>query len=254
MGVGVAGFGGSADLTGGGTTLGRIGYGYLYANFGSQFRYTTPDFKGFKWALEIGDPSKIAGSGVSAGTINQPRFETELSYATTYSGGKMQAWVSALYQQAKMGPGANSSAFTHHNVSSIGGAGGVEVGFGPVDVVISGWGGKGLGLTLAQDIDALDAAGKERTAFGGLAQVQYTINKIRLGAQYGINYAERTDADKLAAQSTIAKSQQAATGGVYYMVNKYFTVAGEYTWARDSWYNGDRVNKNYISLGTIFVW
>jgi len=63
------------NMTGGGVDLGHIGYGYTYTSFGPQFRYTTPDMQGFKVAFAIADPSQIDG----ATTINQPRFETELS-------------------------------------------------------------------------------------------------------------------------------------------------------------------------------
>lgn len=242
-GVGVYGAFGSGDLTGGGTALGRIGYGYLYANFGAQFRYTTPDLNGLKVALEIGDPSRI---GATAAKINQPRFETEISYAKTFNGGKMQAWLSGLYQEAK-------DVAADRKVASIGGAGGAQIVYGPVDVVVSGFGGQGLGILLLQDLaDAVDANGEERISYGILAQTQYTFGKFRLGAQYGINYLERTDFDGVGA--ALIKSQQAVTGGLYYSLNKYTQLVGEYTWARDTFYDSYRVNKNIISVGTVFVW
>ena len=252
MGVGVP-----LDLTGAGTTLGKIGYGYTFPSFGSQFRYTTPDYKGIKWAFAVADPSRITDANFGAADkINQPRFETELSYATAMPNGKLQAWLSGLYQEASY----NS---THHKVASIGGAGGVDATFGPIGVTVSGFGGQGLGLTLTQDdlenvtgAAPLDHVQKERVTYGGLASVTYTIGKVKLGAQYGLNYMDRTDND-LAVSDTlvIKKSQQAATGAVFYSVNKYLQVVGEYTWARDSWYTaGARADKNVISLGTVFVW
>ena len=248
IGVGVP----AAEVIGGGTTLGHIGYGYLYPTFNSQFRYTTPDYKGLKWALSINDPSQIANQsdlttepGYIANKTNQPRFETELSYASKLSFGDLSAWVSGLYQQAK-----NST--DNHNVFSIGGAGGAQLGIGPVGLMVSGYGGQALGSTFLQDIDALDSTGEERTQYGGLAQVTYTLGKAKLGVNYGINYSAQTDAEE--GNGTILKSQQAATGGVYYGVNKYLTVVGEYTWARNSWYDGLSQDVNAISLGTVFVW
>ncbi len=246
------------DLTGAGTTLGHIGYGYTFPSFGSQFRYTTPDYKGFKWAFSINDPSRITDANLGAATkVNQPAFMTEFSYATTYPNGKLHAWADGLYQEAKYENGTN------HKVASIGGAGGVDASFGPVGVMVSGFGGKALGLTLTQDdlenitgAAPLDAVGKERVSYGGLLQLTYTIGKVKVGANYGINYMDRTDND-LAVTNTsiIKKSQQAATGAVFYSVNKYLQVVGEYTWARDSWYTASaRADKNVISLGTVFVW
>lgn len=235
------------NMTGGGVDLGHIGYGYLYTSFGPQFRYTTPDMSGFKVAFAIADPSQIGG----ARTINQPRFETEISFAKEFGGVKISSWLSALYQEAKF----NADIAANHKVSSIGGAGGVQAWMGPVELLLSGFGGKGLGMTLIQDDgSALDGDLKERTTFGGLVHASYTIGKAKLGAQYGINYADRTDADKATVGFSGVKSKQAVTGGCYYSVNKYLTLVGEYTWARDSYYDSARQTQNIVSLGTVFVW
>lgn len=254
------GVGVNGALLGGGTTLGHIGYGYVYTNFGAQVRYTTPDNRGFKWAFSLNDPSRIVSDeGYQATKINQPRFETEISYVTTYPGGKLQVWLSGLYQEAK-----NNTY--GHKVASIGGAGGVQAVYGPFEGVISGYGGKALGSSFLQDFDALDFTGKERTQYGGLAQAMYSLGKVKFGVNYGINYSDRTDAESARqAGAVIAgdpfypgvavlKSQQALVGGVYYSVNKYLQVVGEYTWARNSWYNGQTQDANTAALGIVFVW
>ncbi len=250
IGVGVP----AGEVIGGGTTLGHIGYGYVYPTFNAQFRYTTPDISGFKAAVSINDPSRIANAlaygGYTADKVNQPRFETELSYAKKLSFGDLSTWVSALYQQA-------SNPADHHNVASIGGAGGITMGIGPVGLMVSGYGGQALGSTFLQDADALDFLGQERTQYGGLVQATYKIGSVKLGANYGQNYSGRTDNEsvrQLAGGVAVLKSQQAATGGVYYSLNKYLTLVGEYTWARNSWYNAQHQDVNAFSLGTVFVW
>ena len=40
---------------------------------------------------------------------------------------------------------------TGHKVSSIGGAGGVQAWMGPVELLVSGFGGQAIGMTLTQD-------------------------------------------------------------------------------------------------------
>ncbi len=252
IGVGVP----AAEAIGGGTTLGHIGYGYVYPTFNAQFRYTTPDISGLKVAFSINDPSHITNNtlnvtgGYAATKVNQPRFEMEMSYAKKLSFGDLSTWVSALYQQAQ-------NATDHHKVASIGGAGGIQMGIGPVGILVSGYGGKALGTTFLQDADALDQFGKERVHYGGLGQLTYTIGAVKLGANYGLNYADRTDYEHIwqnAGGAAVLKSQQAATGGVYYSLNKYLTLVGEYTWARNSWYNGQKQDVNAFALGTVFVW
>jgi hypothetical protein len=272
MGVGV-----TSPNSLGGTTLGRIGYGYLFPAFGSQFRYTTPDMNGFKLAVSVNDPSKIASdldgerlsivrwlslpatllTNQTCTVINQPAFMMEMSYAKAFPNGKINAWVSALYQEAK-------NRITEHKVSSIGGAGGIDVGIGPVDIILSGYGGQALGVNLTiQDLDALDFYGKERVGYGGLAQMTYNFGKWKIGAQYGISYQDQTNGDHVAHWYTqsfpaifgnVKKSQQAVTGMVTFNVNKYLSLVGEYTWAKDSWWDNSHQTKNIGSFGTIFTW
>lgn len=231
------------NMTGGGVDLGHIGYGYTYTSFGPQFRYTTPDMAGAKVAFAICDPSNIGG----ATTINQPRFETEISYVKDFGGVKISSWLAGLYQEAKFN-------VTEHKVSTIAGAGGIQAWVGPVEMLLSGFGGQAVGMQLTQvDGSTLDGINNPRVTYGGLVHATYTIAKAKLGVQYGINYADKTNFDS-ATYYTGLKSNQAVTGGCYYSVNKYLTLVGEYTWARNSFYDNSRQTQNIVSLGTVFVW
>jgi hypothetical protein len=239
------------NMTGGGVDLGHIGYGYTYTSFGPQFRYTTPDMSGFKVAFAIADPSQICNAGGCAKTINQPRFETEISYAKDFGTWKLNSWLAGLYQEAKFNQdGGGIAVAANRKVSSLGGAGGAQMWFGPVEFLVSGFGGQGIGMGLTQDDgNALDAHGKEKLTYGGLTHLTYTIGKAKIGAQYGINYGE-----KGAGAIDQIKSKQAVTGGVYYNLNKYLLLVGEYTYAVDHYYDNSRQTQNIVSLGTIFTW
>ena len=46
---------------GGGTTLGRIGAGYVYPDFRTRFVYQTPDMNGFQLSVGIFDPQEPGG-------------------------------------------------------------------------------------------------------------------------------------------------------------------------------------------------
>jgi len=252
------GVGVPANLYGGGTTLGHIGTGYSFPSFGSQFRYTTPDMNGFKAAFAICDPSQIVGvtggTTVAAQKLNQPRFETELSYAKAFGDVKVNSWLSGLYQRA--GFESNFGVVTEDDATSLGGAIGLGITYGPMDFLVSGFGGQGLGLVFVQDdpfSGATDMYGNERISMGGLAQATYTFGKFKVGGQYGINYAYRTDEEGALGINNM-KSWQSATGGLFYSVNKYLQLVGEYSWDRRSWYNGEKTIGHTISLGTVFVW
>jgi predicted porin len=233
-----------------GPTMGHIGYGYLYPNFGSQFRYTTPDLSGVKVAVSVNDTNDIG----AATKRNIPRIESEVSYATTFTGGKLLAWVSGLYQTATFeqfqGVGVTPVRPGGH-ATSLGGAGGVEVGLGGLDMLVSGYGGQALGMLGMQGGDATDAIGKERKNWGFLAQTTYMLTPtLKLGVNYGQSNAIATANDT----GNNIKTQQAAVGALTYNINKFTQIIGEYTWAQDKWHNGLHQNSNMVALGTFFYW
>jgi hypothetical protein len=232
-----------------GPTMGHIGYGYLYPNFGAQIRYTTPSLNGVKVAFSINDTNDIG----TASKRNIPRFESEISYATTFTGGKMQAWLNALYQTATfeqispVRPGGHAT--------SLGLGAGVGVGLGKLDMLVSGYGGQALGMLGLQGADANDRTGHERHNWGFLAQTTYMLTpELKLGVNYGQSNQISTDADKTNPAGAPIKTQQAAVGALTYNINKFTQIIGEYTWAQDKWYNGGKQNSNMVALGTFFYW
>jgi len=240
-----------------GTTLGHIGYGYLYTNFGPQIRYTTPDFGGVKVAVSVGEPYKVSADTAKTPS---PRIETEISYATVYGGGNtLQAWVSALYQSATRGTAAGVARPGAQN-ESIGGAAGVETGFGGVDLLASGYVGQGLGMASAQDGDFLgtsstDGAGQERTHWGFLAQATYKLTPaVKLGVNYGQSRQEKSDFDKTVTNFALMKKQEAAVAMVTYNFNKFIQFIAEYTYAQNTWHDDATQHSNSVALGTLFYW
>ena len=239
----------------GNTTLGHIGYGYLYANFGPQIRYTTPDLAGTKIAILVGEPYKISAD---TGKTNSPRIEAEISYANTYGSTSLQAWASGLYQTAPRKESTIAAPVARGGESnqSIGGAAGVSAGFGGANLMVSGYGGQALGMVSAQDGDFLgststDAAGKERIHWGFLAQATYALPMdFKVGVNYGQSNAIATANDSMGN----IKTQQALASTLTYNVNKFTQVIAEYTWAQDKWHNGQKQDANIVALGTFFYW
>ena len=238
----------------GGTSLGHIGYGYLYTNFGPQFRYTTPDMSGVKVALEVGEPYSISDASAKQ---NIPRIESEVSYAGKFSNNvTIHAWLEGLWQQDTRSTDATSPG--RHN-TSLGVAPGVNVGIGPVGLMFSGYYGQGLGMYSAQDgagfgHTSVDSNGDERRQWGFLAQATYQLtDSVRLAANYGRTDNESNDHDP--DYVGLKKTNEAAVGQVNWNLNKFTQFTFEYIWARDSFFGiHDKIESHQFALGTVFFW
>ncbi|ALG69448.1 porin [Beggiatoa leptomitoformis] len=241
FGVGVQG-----GVNGGGTTLGRIGYGYIYANFNAQMRYTTPNMNGLQFSGSIVDPSQIKGD-VAATETDMPAFEGELSYASTIGTNKIQGWVNGLWQEASFATGGDVSA----RGLALGGQLVMDNG---LEFLVSGYTGQALGSTLMLDTDSLDSAGEERDNDGFIAQAAYTMGSTKFGLSYGESNADETDADRASGKRHISK-QSSTTAGVYHDMNKWLKLVGEYTRAENEWYgDGSNQKADVISVGAFFLW
>ena len=243
---------GVVGAPGNSVTLGHIGSGYLYTGFGPQIRYTTPDMAGFKLAVEVGEPYNITAD---TGKTNSPRVESEISYAQVIGGASVHAWLDGLYQtaprkdSATMRPGANDE--------SIGGAYGVSVGFSGLNLLGSGYGGRGLGMASVQDGatfgDSEDALGRTRLYWGYLLQATYKLTPtVTVGANYGQCRQERNENEPVGA--IIMKNQESGVFNVVYNFNKFTQFIAEYTYAQNTWMDSAKQHSNIFALGTMFYW
>ena len=248
--MGAGQLGSSLGLSGAGVTLGRIGYGYIYPQFNSQIRYTTPDMGGFKIALGIYDPSVIAGD-VTADETKLPRVEAELSYAATFDGGSFKAYTNGMWQEAEF---ADNS---FDDVTAWGVSGGFVVGMNNgFELSGSAFTGDALGTNLMLDVDSLDADGEERETYGYIAQVTYTManeGKTKFGVSYGANEFDETDADEAAALSWI-ESQAMLTFMVTQDITPNLKLVGEVSFVEHEWQDGSDWNAEQFSVGTFFLW
>ena len=235
----------------GGTTLGNIGYGYIYPQYNAQMRYTTPTRSGLKGAIGLYDPSIIRGdSGVEATTTKSPRVEAEVDWQGQLGDVTLHTWVSGLYQEAEF-------ETTGDTVTAEGVAAGVQVGYLDFDLVLSGFEGSGLGSTLMLDTDSLDPTGEERDSQGGIAQLCYTWQSTKFGVAYGANTIDETSYEKSVRQGggvAELEAQRMLTFGVYHDINPHLKLVAEYSQAENEWFDGQDQSVDIVSLGTFFLW
>ncbi|ADE16761.1 conserved hypothetical protein [Nitrosococcus halophilus Nc 4] len=268
------GVGATGDVHGGGFTLGRIGYGYLYPNFNSQIRWTSPDMMGFKVSLAGVDPSQICGEGfavnpatgdvvpVASGVncvteTDTPRGEGEISYAGTFNNGSYQIWGSGMYQNSEL-------QGTGNDIDVWGWTAGTQVQFMGFELTGSYYDGEGLGTSFLLDADSLDATGEKRDNKGWLVQGGYTImDRTKVAASYGRSEADETSNDSncrtgngpcVGASGARIEEQRSYVVGVYHDVNANLKLVAEYSRVENEWHDGQEQEANVVGVGGYFFW
>ncbi len=219
-------------IDGAGVSFGNIGSGYIYPFPSAQITYRTPELAGFKLAIGIIDPSRTT----TGGEEEMPRFEGELTYNFEFEQGIVTAWTGFLYQQSE-------NATT--SVDSTGFSAGVSATIAGFTAHASGYDAKGVGLLLGPGIDPalgfpVAEAGKEVDSKGYLLQAGYTLNKLMFVASYG----------KSELESTTPWENETATGAIFYSVNDYLKLVGEYNVNKIT-KASDEEETNTIALGLI---
>ena len=196
---------------GAGTTLGRIGFGYLYPNFNAQVTYSTKPGEA-QLSVGIFQPSDLGSGGYTFTTI--PRVEAEFTYNQKSGKNNYMVWVGGLWQTTKNAPTGGTS------ISSFGGNAGVRGSFSDLTVVLTAYIGKALGTTLMFSGDEVGAVATEgHTSDGGYAQLMYKVGpKTNVGASWGFSRLKNTTASD--GNTNVRSNMYAYTVGVYHQWTK----------------------------------
>lgn len=244
LGVGSQGIVGTAGGTT--TTLGRIGTGFLYADFNGQINYSSPNWNGFSFVAGIDQPlnTNNQGGGLSAtstGAQKTPAFVGKMSYewAGDVSG---KAWFEAKTQNVEYG-----AAIGNERATAFGLGAKVNVaGFGLVGYYYDA---KGVGTT-AFLMDGVSAAGKRRDSDGWYLQGTYTIPGpgTKVGISYGESNLDRAGGE---AKSTLVEQNDMWTVGVYHPLTKHLNLVAEYSEVTAENQLGADNQSNIVSAGAI---
>jgi predicted porin len=249
---------GAGSLAGNTTTLGRIGSGYMYADWKSQIAYSSPNFNGFSFTVGLtqgwnsdasGDSAKnpqldLLGTGNRAGS--QTAYEGKASYEWTGDvAGKV--WASAITQKVvDLGP-AGVNGDDRATAWDVG-----------TTINVAGFGltgyygeGKGIGQTL-QLQGGFDANGKRRDSDQWYVQGTYTIPGV--GTKLGVSYGESTlDGNSVDTFNDIEDSMWVV--GAYLPLTKHLNLVAVYSQSErqvDLAAGGDAEAKaKTVSLGAI---
>ena len=244
LGVGSQGIVGSAGGTT--TTLGRIGTGYLYADWNGQIAYTTPNMNGFSATVGVMQPWNAtttgALSGASTGTSDEFGYQGQASYSWTGDlGGKV--WAGFFSQEVtQIGTGGGDDTADAFE-------GGASISFGNANIVAYGYSGEGVGTTgLLRD--GYDTVGNARDSDGGYVQGTYVIpTGTKLGVSWGVSNLDTTTAEGGAVD--LVSENEMLTVGAYHPLTKHLNLVAEYSNVESDSHDGTSSESDIISVGAI---
>jgi predicted porin len=247
----LSGVGTVSDLTrgGGNTSLGRIGVGYLYADWKGQVQYSSPKWGGFSFNVAVVDPwglVNLSGQSLDADTYAQEGstygFEGKVAYAWEgdFNG---KVWASFISQALKTTDPALSDE------DALGFDVGAKVGFGGFELVGYYYTGEAIG-SAGFLFDAVDAAGNPRDSDGMYAQATYKLPGLgtKLGASWGESNLDLGPADL---DTSLVETNESVVFGVYHPLTSALQLVLEYTQTEATAHNGNQAEEKAIALGAI---
>ncbi len=237
----------------GGTTLGRIGFGYVYPDFNASFRYTTPSYNGTTLSAGLYNPSQIrsttdgATTAFTANGADFPRVEGELNINLSQVSEGSNLAISGMYQEAE-----NAGEVEAKGI----GVGGTLVG-GPAALTAHYYNGECLGITLQMDLSATSADGVCRDADGYYVQGTYSYGAGKVGISWGGSYQDQAGNDTATAYDE-KEAQEMWTVGVYHNASPEWLWVAEYSHVEEEWYNSDAGDEDgesdIFSVGMFYLW
>ena len=285
FGVGSPSFNGAP----GNTSLGRIGLGYIYADFMPQITYKTPVMGGFYAQVGAFTPLNTLSLDPTSASFtghDLPMLQGKLSWTgTIWSEAKLTLSTSGVWQRQQADcTGALDPDGDGHcdfsvpqspfvlNANAQVDAWAVD-GFAMLDwwgwnFVAYGYTGKGVGTT-GLFFNGIDAAGGSRRSDGGYLQAAYTFNKVfTLGASWGVsrlNTAGAADQTAVFEECTgtafftsgancLVKENSSWIGFARYKLTKWVNLQAEFISTRSENQIGQTIHDDAVAVGTTFFW
>jgi len=242
---------GAGGLAGNTTTTGRIGTGFMYADWKAQIAYSTPNFNGFQATAGLtqawnanGDTTILSAVSKSRGGA-QSAYEAKASYSFAANDVTGKVWVSGIYQKvaALQATGTDSDRAYAGDI-------GANINFGGFGLTGYYYSGSGIGETV-QLYNGFNKSGDARDSQGGYVQATYVLpTKTKLGVSWGESQLDR--------EGTTARdgmtgdlSNSMWTVGAYHPLTKHLNVVAEYSSVESEYQGTGTARGRTGSLGAI---
>ncbi len=235
---------------GGNTTLGRIGFGYLYADWKTQIQYSTPNWNGFQLTGAIDTPW-ASNNAADAYTQEDMGFEAKATYDFAANDVTGRVWVGGITQKVNLVAAGTNVGTSTSPVLSTGGsytASGFDLGgkvaYAGAELVASYYSGEGIGRT-GFLLGGTTGANTTKTESDGY-YVQGTYKLPGVGTKLGLSYGE-SNVDS----ATVKNQNNSWIVGAYHPLTKSVNLVAEYTYAKQEVTATADTNSKTVSLGAI---
>ena len=254
------------------TTLGRIGAGYLYANFGSQIQWTTPGLGPIGLKVSVNTPEEPDGDDTNFETSSPAiQFIADVSY--DLGGLGTYVWFDGHYQYANFtttggntyqdsnGRDNNGAASTSERTAKdgveVGGLGtGIKLNYANLSFVGAGFFNSGMGMTLGYT-GGFDNALNPINYGGYYAQLNVDLGGgTNVGYSWGQNERfgnKQTQAERIATTAPVI-AQEHHNAMVWHNVNDNFRLIAEGGYTETRYFQAGSADATTLSLGAFFFW
>jgi hypothetical protein len=236
------GVGSGAGGVGGSSTLGRIGSGYLYADWKAQMAYTTPNFSGLTATVAI---TEMNGQ-LDRGTLG---YEGKVNYDFGSGDTTGKLWVSGKSGDIQTSAIASSATALVTDFKTEAFDFGGKVGSGGAEVVAYYYTGKNADSGNGTYLNTFGTATADfvrRENHGGYIQGTYKLPGVgtKIGLSYGKSVIERnTEVSDAEREATII--------GAYHPLTKHVNLVAEYNHLDTTAFGGATGKAQTSSLGAI---
>ena len=243
-------------VPGGSSTLGRIGQGYIYADWWGQIAYTTPNWNGFQATGAMMEPvlNSARNDGVA---VNDMMWQGKATYDFAANDVTGRVWLGGTYQKqagftsegfdlgAKAAyQGAELVAYYYDgdNLSSVSANGANAyantVLLGGLNGSLSGYNGLGYSLYSHDTKDS-----------GGYVQATYKIPGV--GTKLGASWGESSSTHATDYYGDQEAKVETWIVGAYHPLTKSLNLVAEYSDAKNTYTGYDKVTVKTTTLGAI---
>ena len=237
----------------GNSTLGRIGSGYLYADWNGQIQYQSPNFNGFQVTGAIKEPVLNAAN-------HNLGYDGKATFDFASNGVDGRIWVGGIYQKVSTAATAASTSYIQTtagttNVSSTqvtttrvtaataaytkdarAAEVGAKINFAGLGLVGYYYDGQNIGSSAVASTTPLsglltsNSGPTDQDVKGGYVQATYALPVgTKIGASWGQSEI-KANADTLAAMGSSADyKNESWVVGAYHPLTKHLNLVGEYT-------------------------